>query len=140
MLLAGGLAGWRWSQQQYFVGVDGGTVAVYQGLTQDIGPLSTSHVLETTDIALTDLPTYWSDRVEARISARDLTGAHDTVQNLEDLAAACRAATAAPTSPTGTATAAPTATSTPTATTSGTPTGTPSPSETVTVEDCGGAG
>ena len=146
LLVAGGFGGWRWSQQQYFVGVDGKTVAVYQGLTQDIGPLSTSHVLESTDISVSDLPTYWSTRVEARISARDLAGAHDTVQNLEDLAAACRAATApspatpasVPTVPTPAPTDAPTGS--PTATPSATVTPSASPTQTLTPEDCGGAG
>ncbi|WP_432564941.1 PP2C family protein-serine/threonine phosphatase [Kineococcus sp. SYSU DK003] len=130
LLAAGALGGWRWSQQQYFVGADGDSVAIYQGLSQDIGPLQTSHVLETTDIALADLPTTWSNRVEARITSRDLDAARDTVAELEDLAAACRAATAPTPSPTVDPTATATAPASPTA----------SPTPTVAPEDCGGVG
>ncbi|MGI4896726.1 MAG: Stp1/IreP family PP2C-type Ser/Thr phosphatase, partial [Janthinobacterium lividum] len=44
LLVGGGFSGWHWSQQQYFVGVDDARVTVFRGLTQDIGPVSTSHV------------------------------------------------------------------------------------------------
>jgi PPM family protein phosphatase len=154
LLLAGGFAGWRWSQQQYFVGADGSSVAVYRGLTQDIGPLSTSHVVETSGISLADLPTTWADKVEARISSRDLAGARRTVSDLEDIAAACRAATtpaepapaaatSAPALP-GTTPSSPASTtpSTPASSPASTPASTPtsSPTRSLTVEDCGGVG
>jgi len=125
VLAAGGFGVWRWSQQQYFVGADGDSVAIYQGLTQDIGPLQTSHVFEETDIAVADLPTTWSNRVEGRISSRNLAAARTQVENLAELAEACRAATAP---------------EVPAVDTTATPSPTPTPSETVTPEDCGGVG
>ncbi|MEZ0493447.1 PP2C family serine/threonine-protein phosphatase [Kineococcus sp. TBRC 1896] len=144
LLVAGALGSWRWSQQQYFVGDDGGTVAIYQGLTQDIGPLRTSHVLQTTDIAVADLSTTWSGRVQERVSTNSLADARELVANLEDNAAACRAAVAANTpvpSPSPSATGAPDF-SVPSVASPGSPTSTPtsSPSQTLTPEDCGGVG
>ncbi|ABS01566.1 PP2C family protein-serine/threonine phosphatase [Kineococcus radiotolerans] len=144
VLVAGGFGGWRWSQQQYFVGADGSNVAVYRGLTQDIGPLGTSHVVESTGISLSDLPTTWADKVRARIASQDLAGARRTVSDLEDIASACRAATA-PTTPAVPVVPAPAAASPPASTPAPTseptsePTSTPS-STPLTVEDCGGVG
>ncbi|NIZ90751.1 protein phosphatase 2C domain-containing protein [Kineococcus rubinsiae] len=97
LLLAGGYGVWSWSRQQYFVGADDGRVALYRGLTQDIGPLGTSTVLERTTVAVADLPQAWQQRVEDRISATDRAGAEATVVRLGDLAAQCRAVAAAPT-------------------------------------------
>ena len=157
LLLAGGFGGWRWSQQQYFVGVDGDRVSVFQGLTQDIGPISTSHVLERTDIALDELPTTYSRQVEARISSSSLQAARTTVENLRGIAELCQAAAApAPATPTP-ATPAPVtpepvtpapATPTPvtptslTSTSTSTPTATPTSTSgaDVTPDDCGGVG
>ena len=134
LLAAGGAAGWRWSQQQYFVGVAGERVSLYQGLTQDIGPVGTSHVVERTDIAVADLPTTWASQVEGRISADSRSSAEATIENLRVLAAECRAAVQAPATPTATSAPVdplvPTPTATPTAT----------PSDDLTVEDCGGIG
>ncbi|WP_380171779.1 Stp1/IreP family PP2C-type Ser/Thr phosphatase [Kineococcus sp. DHX-1] len=144
LLAAGGLGLWRWSQQQYYVGDDAGTVAIYQGLTQDIGPLKTSHVLQTTDIAVADLSTTWSTRVRARVSSSSLADARELVANLEDNAAACRAAIAANAPvPSPTPSATPSATGTPDySVPSVAPTSTPtsSPTETLSPEDCGGVG
>ncbi|PRY12142.1 Stp1/IreP family PP2C-type Ser/Thr phosphatase [Kineococcus rhizosphaerae] len=137
LLAAGGLAAWRWSQQQYFVGADGGTVAIYQGLSQDVGPVRTSHVLESTTVQVADLPTTWARRVEARVTSNSLASARELVSNLEGFAAACRAATTPGTPTPGTPTAAPTDSPT-TAPTTTTPA--PSPSRTVAPEDCGGVG
>jgi len=96
LLLAGGCGVWSWSRQQYFVGSDDGRVALYRGLTQDIGPLVTSRVLERTTVAVSDLPQAYQQRVEDRISAQDRAGAEATVERLQGLAAQCRAITSPP--------------------------------------------
>lgn len=56
VLIAGAWLGWTWTQTQYFVIGEGGHVTVYQGIPQSVGPLSFSHRVEVTDIALGDLP------------------------------------------------------------------------------------
>ncbi|MCI2237599.1 Stp1/IreP family PP2C-type Ser/Thr phosphatase [Paenibacillus sp. TRM 82003] len=119
LLAAGAWGGWRWSQQQYFVGVDGSRVALFQGLTQDIGPVGTSSVVERTDIAVADLPSTYATLVTGRISASGIGDARETIAQLEEIAADCRAAAQDPApSPTGQPTAEPTAE--PTATSAGT--------------------
>ncbi|WP_432497328.1 Stp1/IreP family PP2C-type Ser/Thr phosphatase [Kineococcus gypseus] len=93
LLLAGGAwAGWRWSQQQYFLGVDRARVALFRGLTQDIGPLSTSRVVERTAIAVADLPRSYASRLTEGISAPGPAAARRTIAELEGIAAECRAA------------------------------------------------
>jgi PPM family protein phosphatase len=102
----GGYAAYAWSQDQYFVGTQAGNVAIYRGLPQDVGPVHLSSVYERQDLPVEQLPSYWRDQVQQRITAEDLTKARAVVENLRQQAALC-------------------ATSTPAATPSATPTGSP---------------
>ncbi|MGZ4591809.1 MAG: Stp1/IreP family PP2C-type Ser/Thr phosphatase [Actinomycetes bacterium] len=144
LLGAGSYAAWGWSQQQYYVGSTGEQVAIYRGLTQDVGPLKTSKLYEKAGIPLSDLPAYHRERVESDIPAGDLAGAERIVNRLREQAVLCQRAKAAPT-PTPPvpaakphATASPKATPTPHAMTpqvAGSPTTTPTPSPTSTDAD-----
>ncbi len=107
LLGAGGYAAWNWSQQQYYVGADQENVAIYRGLTQDVGPLKTSRLFETEDVVLSDLPAFHRERVESEIPAADLVAAKRIVSTLREQAALCRAEKAASASPAPTATASP---------------------------------
>jgi protein phosphatase len=49
---------------------------------QSIGPISLSHVYQTTSISIDDLPLFQRDSVEATISADSLRDAHDIVDRL----------------------------------------------------------
>lgn len=83
-VLGGALwAGYAWSQQQYYVGTDGTRVVVYQGLSEDLGPVSLSSAVEVTDIEMSDLPAVTQDQVEATISASDRESADAIVERLE---------------------------------------------------------
>jgi serine/threonine protein phosphatase PrpC len=104
----GGYAAYAWSQQQYFVGADAGSIAIYRGLPQDVGPVHLSSVYERQDLTVDQLPSYWRDQVQQRITASTLTKARQVVTNLRDQAATC--ASTSPTTPTTT----PTASATPT--------------------------
>jgi PPM family protein phosphatase len=75
--------GYQWTQQRYYVGVDGNYVAIYRGVQQDIGPITLSSVYRDTAITLDDLNAYSRDRVEETISAHDLTAAERIVDNLD---------------------------------------------------------
>ncbi len=123
VLAGGGYAAYTWSQAQYFVGADGGSVAIYRGLPQDIGPITLSSVYEQADIKLAGLPQYSREQVGATITADDLGDARNKVEDLRAQAAACAA------TPVLAPTARPTATPTPTAAT--TPAATPTPTPTV---------
>jgi protein phosphatase len=94
VLGGGGYGAWRWSQHQYYVGAEGEHVAIFRGLSQDIGPLHTSKVYAEQPIALSDLPDYQQDRVRADIAANDLSDAQRIVGTLRRQAEVCRAAAA----------------------------------------------
>jgi serine/threonine protein phosphatase PrpC len=85
-IVAGLLAAYQWTQSHYFVGeADDGTVAIFQGVQQDIGPIKLSSVHQTTLIRVEDLPVFQQESVAATISADNLKDAQDIVNRLDDL-------------------------------------------------------
>ncbi|MCE7080681.1 PP2C family serine/threonine-protein phosphatase [Streptomyces sp. ST2-7A] len=84
-------AGWRWTQEQYFVGANGDHVAVFRGVSQDLGPLSLNSVhRDHPEIALECLPEYQRGLVENAIPARDLREAEEKIAELGEDTATCR--------------------------------------------------
>ncbi|MBG6212580.1 MAG: protein phosphatase 2C domain-containing protein [Cryobacterium sp.] len=77
------ILGYQWTQTRYFVGVDGSTVAIYQGVQQDIGPIKLSSVYEDTDLNLSDLRVYDRQQVEQTISAGSLADAMAILERLK---------------------------------------------------------
>ncbi|TFC24776.1 serine/threonine-protein phosphatase [Cryobacterium sp. TMT1-3] len=77
------ILGYQWTQTRYFVGVDGSTVAIYQGVQQDIGPIKLSSVYEDTDLVLDDLRVYDRQQVEQTINAGSLADAVAIVERLK---------------------------------------------------------
>ncbi|MCU1585938.1 MAG: Stp1/IreP family PP2C-type Ser/Thr phosphatase [Microbacteriaceae bacterium] len=78
------LLGYRWTQSLYYVGANGSTVAIYQGVQQDIGPISLHSVYTETSVKLNDLPTYMRKTVTDTISAQDLSDARAIIKRLAD--------------------------------------------------------
>ena len=76
--------GYQWTQTRYYVGESNGRVAVFQGIQQNLGPLSLHDLHEETRIDVSELRTYDQQRVEQTISAGSLTEAMLIVQRLED--------------------------------------------------------
>ncbi|WP_394216497.1 PP2C family protein-serine/threonine phosphatase [Brachybacterium vulturis] len=90
-LLGGVLwAGYAWSQRQFYVGTDGTSVVLYQGLSQDLGPLSLSDPVVVTDIGLEDLPEVTRQQVQNTITASDRENAEQIIDRLEQAAIANR--------------------------------------------------
>ena len=88
-LLVLGFAGWgawSWSQQQYFVGEEGGRVTIFRGVSQDLGPVHLSRTEERTDLQVEALPTFYQDQVRRTLSADDREGADTIVAELRALA------------------------------------------------------
>lgn len=83
VVAAGAWFGYRWTQQQYYVGVDGGRVAIYQGIPQQVAGFELSTVVETTDIPVDELPGFVRDRLDQTIPADDLEQARDRAASLE---------------------------------------------------------
>lgn len=83
-IAAGLILGYQYTQQQHYVGIEDGHVAIYQGVQQDIGPISMSHVYQVTDVRVVDLPLYLRASVENTINANDLEDARRIVGMLSD--------------------------------------------------------
>lgn len=85
LFFAGALvASYLWTQSQYYVGAEDDHVAIYRGVSQDLGPIRLSGVEESTDIALDRLPAYSRQRVESGLPAQDEQHARDIVADLRD--------------------------------------------------------
>ncbi|KFF58521.1 protein phosphatase [Cryobacterium sp. MLB-32] len=76
--------GYQWTQTRYFVGVEGSTVAIYQGVQQDIGPIALSSVYEDTSLELSSLRVYDRQQVEKTISAASLEEARLIIERLHN--------------------------------------------------------
>jgi len=78
--------GYQWTQSRYFVGADEDTVVIYQGVQQNIGPISLSTPYEDTGIPLDSLSDFARATVEGTISASSLADARRIVADISDLA------------------------------------------------------
>jgi protein phosphatase len=78
------LFAYRWTQTHYYVGANGQTVAIFQGVQQDLGPISLHSVYQQTSIKLEDLTPYTRSTIEDTISAKDLDDARAIIQRLAD--------------------------------------------------------
>jgi protein phosphatase len=95
VVIAGGsYAAYAWTQRQWFVGTNDGRVAVFQGVSQDIGPVSLSHVEQQSDVAVTDLPDFYRAKVEDTVSTDTLADAEALVSQLRTEASRCAVARA----------------------------------------------
>jgi len=83
-IVAAAIIGYQWTQTRYFVGASGTSVAIYQGVQQDLGPISLSSVYRKTDIGLEQLSDFSRKAVQATISASDLADAERIVEQLAD--------------------------------------------------------
>ena len=78
------IAGYRWTQSLYYVGPNGSTVAIYEGVQQNLGPIELHSVFEQTSVQLSSLPSYTLKTVTDTISATDLADARSIVDRLRD--------------------------------------------------------
>jgi len=90
VLVGGGYAAYDWSQRQYFVGENQGHVAIYRGVSQNIGPWKLSHVVEESDIALSDLPAFYRAKVDSTVTAATRQDAQRRVGVLRVQALECQ--------------------------------------------------
>ena len=74
------ILGYRWTQTQYYVSTSGGKIAIFQGIPQELGPLTLSHLVETySEPALADLDEHMRHRLEETVSQPSLQAARDYV-------------------------------------------------------------
>lgn len=84
LVITAAVVGYRWTQTHYFVSSDNGTVAIYRGIQQDLGPIPLSSVYRETTIDVDDLSAINQQRLEATISADSLADAERIVSQLAD--------------------------------------------------------
>ncbi len=91
-VVGGGLyGGYRWTQNQYYVGANGDHVAIYQGISQDLAWISLNKVHQDfADIELRYLPVDQRGRVEDTIAMSDLGQARKKAKQLGLLAGTCQ--------------------------------------------------
>ena len=82
MLALAAFAAYSWTQTRYFIGADDDSVVIFQGVQQNIGPITLSTPLTDTEILLADLPPYQRTSVERTITARSLADAEAIVERL----------------------------------------------------------
>lgn len=85
-IVGASLFAYSWTQTRFFVGSNGDTIVVYQGIQQGVGPLALSSVFEDTGIPVDDLPAFERRVVESTISASSLPDARLIVERLRDSA------------------------------------------------------
>ncbi|MGG5172451.1 PP2C family protein-serine/threonine phosphatase [Pseudarthrobacter sp. J1738] len=84
ILVAAGLwLGYAWTQTRYYVGEFQGNVAIYNGVSQQLGPIQLSRVHEVTEVKMSRLPEFSQQRVRQTVPAQDLTDAEEIVDNLK---------------------------------------------------------
>jgi len=89
-VVGGSYAAYSWSQQQYYVGEANGHVAVYQGVSQNVGPLKLSHVVAESDILLSDLPDFYRGKLDSTVSTASIEDARRLVTDLRVQAIQCQ--------------------------------------------------
>ncbi|MDP5226931.1 MULTISPECIES: PP2C family serine/threonine-protein phosphatase [Arthrobacter] len=126
--------GYAWTQTRYYVGEADGRVAIYNGVSQQLGPIKLSTVHSITDLQVSSLPPFSQQRVHETIAANDLSDAEQIVKSLTlDLNFDERGCPGPSGSPTARPSASGGATATPTARPTPSPSGSPA-------NACGGAG
>ena len=82
IIASGLLIAYQWTQTRYYVGTDGQTVIIYQGIQQNIGPFSLDSVAEDTRIPLGELSDWQQQKVKSTLNADSLEQARDIVLRL----------------------------------------------------------
>lgn len=70
------------TQDKFYLAADGDSVVIYQGIPQDIGPISMSHIYKDTNVSLDALSPYGKTQVQATLSFDSLAEAEAAVQQL----------------------------------------------------------
>src|SRR4051794_3764962 len=73
---------WSWSQDQFYVGEQDGTVVIYRGIDGSLPGVELSHPYETTNVTLDRLSDFEAQNVREGIDASSLADAHSTVESL----------------------------------------------------------
>ncbi|WP_314192264.1 PP2C family serine/threonine-protein phosphatase [uncultured Arthrobacter sp.] len=135
LVLAVGLwLGYAWTQTRYYIGEFDQRVAIFNGVSQRLGPIQLSTLEAVTDIKMNSLPQFSQQRVRQTVPARDLYDAQRIVKNLERTGSTAPSDECLTPSPTASASATAKATATAKASATPKPTATASPKATSTAK------
>jgi protein phosphatase len=81
--------GYAWTQTRYYVGAADSRVAIFNGVSQTLGPISLSKVHALTEIPLNSLPDFQQQRLRAGIPANSLSEAEDIVAAIRSNPESC---------------------------------------------------
>ncbi len=83
ILLLGLWLGYAWTQTRYYVGQANGHVAIFNGVSQPLGPIALSHVYRETGVDVSSLPDYSQQRVAQTVPAAGLADAQQIIIDLQ---------------------------------------------------------
>jgi hypothetical protein len=93
VIIGGGYLGWRWSQDQYYVGANSrGEVVIYRGVNQRIAGFSLSKPYQPTGIQLSQVPLNYQQTLKATDTASNLADAKNIVTTVTTAVNACKSA------------------------------------------------
>lgn len=90
------IAGYKWTQSQYYVADDGNQVAIFRGVEADLPGIRMHRVEESSELTLDELPTYNARQVRDGISADSLDDARGILSRLQRLVICKEPATPSP--------------------------------------------
>jgi serine/threonine protein phosphatase PrpC len=82
VIVAGGYAAWRYTQNQYYVGADGQQVAIFRGVNENVAGLSLSSVAVRTGIPIAHVTAADAQQIKSTITASSLADAERIVVNV----------------------------------------------------------
>ena len=83
VLTVGLWLGYAWTQTRYYIGEYDSRVAIFNGVSQRLGPIQLSSLEAVTEIRMDSLPPFSQQRVRQTVPANDLYDAQRIVKNLE---------------------------------------------------------
>ena len=83
VLTVGLWLGYAWTQTRYYIGESDSRVAIFNGVSQRLGPIQLSTLETVTEIRMDSLPPFSQQRVRQTVPAKDLYDAQRIVKNLE---------------------------------------------------------
>jgi serine/threonine protein phosphatase PrpC len=91
LLIGGGLyGGWRYVQGQYYIGVQGGNVAIFRGVNQSVAGISLSSLVQRTNLPVAQMVASDREMIAQTITASSLTDAQSLVSQIQGRVNDCR--------------------------------------------------
>ncbi|OFI36453.1 serine/threonine protein phosphatase [Arthrobacter sp. SW1] len=82
-MVAGLWLGYAWTQTRFYVGEYDNRVAIFNGISQRLGPIQFSKLESVTELQMSSLPEFQQQKVRQTVPAESLEAAQRIVQNLE---------------------------------------------------------